>query len=43
VIVPPRAEWALAILARIPARCVRPARVLAALAAAAGIGHMLQV
>lgn len=36
------AGWALAILARVPAARVAPGRVLAALAAAAAIGHMLQ-
>lgn len=37
------AGWGVAILARLPARWAQPGRVLAALAAAAGIGHMLQV
>ncbi len=43
VIVVLLAGWALAILVRIPARWAPPGRVLAALAAAAGIGHMLQL
>jgi hypothetical protein len=37
------AGWGLAILVRIPARWAPPGRVLAGLAAAAGIGHMLQL
>lgn len=35
------AAWALAILVRVPERWVAPGRALAALAAAAAIGHML--
>jgi hypothetical protein len=37
------AGWALAILVRIPTALVAPGRLLAALAAAAAIGHMLQL
>jgi hypothetical protein len=37
------AGWAVAILARLPAPRVAPGRVLAALAAAAAIGHMLRL
>lgn len=43
VIVVLLAGWALAILLRIPARWAPRGRVLAALAVAAGIGHMLQL
>ncbi len=43
VIVVMLAGWGVAILARIPARWAQPGRVLAALAAAAAIGHMLQL
>lgn len=43
VIVVLLAGWVLAILARIPAAHTAPGRVLAALAAAAAIMHMLQV
>lgn len=37
------AGWSVSVLARIPARVGRPGRVLAALAAAAGLGHMLRL
>ncbi|MBP0466575.1 hypothetical protein J5Y09_21785 [Roseomonas sp. PWR1] len=37
------AGWGVFVLARIPARVAAPGRVLATLAAAAGIGHMLRL